>query len=287
LGTIGISVYDMGATDVVHLAQAADSLGFHAIWLGEHLLRPVDYASEHPSVAAGARLEKPVIEKGTKLIDPLVTLAAASAVTSQIRLATGIYLLPLRHPLATARMVASVYDVSDGRVLLGTGVGWLREEFAALGVPYGERGGRYAECIEILREAWSGREFSYDGRYYCFDMVQVCATRVDIPLVLGGNGPKALQRAARLGDAWFASGTPPFERACDLFRDITCMRDAFTTQPPLQCFFRISGSGPRDIERYGRAGLHNVVVWADQVWKGASLWQKQDSLAAAAKSLGL
>ena len=213
--SVGISVYDMAASDVRELAVAADEAGFDAVWLGEHVVLPVGYSSEHPTAGTGGHehITGPIVDPDTELLDPWVALGAVAGATTRLRLATGIYILPLRHPLITARSAATLQDASGGRLLLGIGAGWLVEEFAALDVPFDERYGRLVETIEIIRAAWAGGPFDYHGKYFSFDPIQLTSRPVQVPLIMGGNTPPALKRAGLLGDGWFSSGTPSFDDA--------------------------------------------------------------------------
>ncbi|MPV90491.1 TIGR03619 family F420-dependent LLM class oxidoreductase, partial [Georgenia ruanii] len=272
---------------VLELAKVADECGFDGLWVGEHILNPVDYGSDHPSEDGGVELARPVIDKSTELIDPLVTFGAVAAATARLRIATGVYLVPLRHPLATARVTSTLQALAGGRFLLGVGAGWLREEFDVLGIPFAERIGRLEEALDILRKAWSAEEFSYDGRYFSFDTVQMNSEPVAVPVVMGGNGPKALARAARMGDGWFASGTPTFDEAVALHSDVSRLRAMHEDLPPLQCFVRTNGSSRRDVERYAEAGFDNVVIWADRLWVGRSLEERTAHLRDSAERLGL
>ena len=195
----------------------------------------------------------------------MVALAAAAARTSRLLLATGIYLLPLRQPLLTARAGATLAELSGQRVLLGVGAGWLREEFDALGVPFDERYSRLVETVEILRTAWAGGPFSHHGRHFDIDSVQLCEDPVRVPLILGGNGPLALRRAAALGDGWMSSGTPQFEEAMVLRDRLTALRQAAGRRGEFPLWFRIANPDPALVERYRREGFTNLLVWADQV----------------------
>ena len=172
---VGLSAYDITATELVHLAAAADDAGFESLWLGEHVVLPIDYGSEHPTTGDTAHQHHtgPIVDPSTKLLDPLVALAACAAVTTHLRLATGIFILPLRHPLLTARMTLTLQDVAGGRFLLGVGSGWLEEEFDALGVPFDDRAARMDETLAILRQAWSSDTFSHDGPLFSFGDVQL------------------------------------------------------------------------------------------------------------------
>ncbi|HEY1278137.1 MAG TPA: TIGR03619 family F420-dependent LLM class oxidoreductase [Acidimicrobiales bacterium] len=287
---VGLSVYNISGADLVDLAVAADELGFESLWLGEHIVLPLDYGSEHPTTGATAHRHHtgPIVDPSTILVDPLVALSAAAAATRRIKLATGIYLLPLRPPLITARMTATLHDVSRGRFLLGVGSGWLEEEFDAIGVPFAERGSRYEEAIEILRLAWSGEPFRFEGRHYRNGLVQVSESPVAVPLILGGNTERALRRAALEADGWFASGTPAFEDAVRWRDRLVQLRNDNGRGGEFPVWVRVPKPDPDDIARYGQAGLDRVLVWADQVWPATGdLAAKRAGLADAAALLGI
>src|SRR5258708_1972173 len=127
----GVSRYDIRATELVEAALAAEAAGFESLWLGEHLLLPVDYGAVHPTRQPEQEQEARIVGPDTELVDPLVALAGAAARTEHIQLATGIYLLPLRHPLAVARATLTLQEPSGGRLLLWVAAGWLRDEVQA------------------------------------------------------------------------------------------------------------------------------------------------------------
>ena len=156
-------------------------------------------ASEHSGAKPENEQFPTIIDPRTELLDPWVFLGAVAAATKRLRLATGMYIAPLRHPLITARAAATLHEVSDGRFMLGVGAGWLREEFAALDVPFDERGSRLDETIEILRMGWRGGPFEFHGTHFDLGPVQVSPRPMAIPLVLGGNTGPALRRAAVCG----------------------------------------------------------------------------------------
>lgn len=287
---VGLSVYDLSATDLLDLASAADAAGFDALWLGEHVVLPVGYASEHPTngVDSHAHIAGPIVSPETELVDPMVALAAVAGATSHIRLATGIYILALRHPLVTARAAATLHEVSAGRFLLGVGAGWLEEEFAALDVPFEERGSRVKESIDILRAAWRGGPFEHHGTHFDFGPVQGSRRPADVPLILGGNTPVALRRAAAQGDGWFSSGTPDLDQAAELVATIRRLRAELGQSAPYRCYVRVPAAEPELLERYAAAGIDDVVVWADQLWpKKGTLASKCVAFAAAAVAIGV
>jgi probable F420-dependent oxidoreductase len=287
---IGLTAYDIAAPAFNELAIAADRAGFASLWLGEHVVLPVAYASEHPSTALAdaGHITGPVVAPDTELVDPLVQLGSAAALTTRIELATGIFVVPLRHPLAVARSTCTVQELASGRFVLGVGFGWLQEEFAALDVPFRERVSRFEEALDILRIAWRGGSIEHSGRHFRISGVQVTSRPTAVPLILGGNSEPALDRAVRRGDGWFASGTPTFEAAVQLKAGIERRHaDSPRQGEPFRVIFRLPDINPRTVARYAEAGFEEVLVWADQVWDvDAPADERADRLAETARRLG-
>jgi probable F420-dependent oxidoreductase len=288
---IGLTAYDVPATEFVNLAAAADDAGFSSLWLGEHVVLPIGYSTEHPTKEQpGVQHHTgPIVSPDTELVDPLVQLGAAAAVTRRIELATGIYILPLRHPLAVARSACTVQELAEGRFVFGLGFGWLEEEFTVLDVPFAERVTRFEEGIEVLRAAWRSGEVKHEGRHFSISGVQVTKRVTTIPLMLGGNSDRALRRAARLGDGWFSSGTPPFDESIRLRGELERLRaDGERAGEPFKLVFRMDGADSATARRYEDAGFDEVLIWTDQVWPSSgSLDAKRESILAAADALGV
>jgi probable F420-dependent oxidoreductase len=287
---VGLSTYNITTTELLDIARAADRAGFDSLWLGEHVVLPWDYGSVHPAHEgdAGAQLTEPyrqIIDPSTELIDPCVALAAAAAVTTRIKLATGIYLLPLRHPLLTARAAATLDAISGGRFMLGVGSGWLREEFAALSVPFAERGERIEESLDVLRAAFRGGPFHHSGKQFQTGDVQVSPRPVRVPLVLGGNSDKALRRAARLADAWFSSGTPSFDEAVRLRDRLEYFGDQCGRSEALPAYFRVPGDDLGVVERYLAEGMDKLIFWVQNLSPPGA--DRHEALRQAAVALGL
>jgi len=287
---IGLSAYDIEPRELVELAVAADELGFSSLWLGEHVVLPIGYESAHPTTGTGEydHRPRPIVDPATHLVDPLVAFAGCASRTTSIRLATGIYLLPLRQPLLAARMVHTLHQLSEGRVVLGVGAGWLEEEFAALGVPFDGRGARLEEHLALLRAALAGGPIEHAGPLHPVTGVQLCEKPVDVPVVLGGNTERAMRRAARLGDGWFCSGTPEFDDAVRHRDRVLALRAASGQTGPFPVTVRAPRADPQLLARYAEAGFDEVVVWADQVWPAdGDLATKRAALADAALRLGV
>lgn len=288
---IGLTAYDVPARELLQLAAAADEAGFSSLWLGEHVVLPIGYSTPHPTEQLPDQKHHsgPIVSPDTELVDPLVQLGAAAAVTSRIRLATGIFILPLRHPLAVARSACTLQELAEGRFMFGLGFGWLEEEFAVLDVPFRERVSRFEEGIDVLRRAWRSGEVTHEGRHFSISGVQVTKRVTQIPLMLGGNSERALDRACRLGDGWFSSGTPTFEESVRLRAELLDRRaESARADDPFELVFRMEGAAPDTARRYADAGFDEVLIWTDQVWPaGGPLEAKRQSLLAAADALGV
>jgi len=189
-------------TAAVELLQAADEAGFESAWTVEHTVVPSGYASAYPysndGKMAGGREDFP-------LPDPLIWLAYVAAATSRIRLATGILILPQHNPVVAAKQIATLDHMSGGRMLLGVGVGWLKEEFEAIGVPFERRGRRTDEYIQAMRELWTADRPTFQGEFVQFDAAYCRPQPVNgsVPIIVGGHSEAAARRAGRLGDGFF------------------------------------------------------------------------------------
>jgi probable F420-dependent oxidoreductase len=190
-----------GAEGAAAIATAADEMGLESIWSVEHVVIPDGYQSRYPYNESG-RL--PLAEEAD-IPDPLIWLAYVAGQTRRIRLATGILIVPQRNPLVLAKECASLDRLSGGRFELGIGVGWLAEEFQALGVPFEDRGGRTDEYCEAMLALWGQEKASYHGRYVNFDgaISKPRPTNGAVPIIVGGHSPAAARRAGRYGNGFF------------------------------------------------------------------------------------
>jgi probable F420-dependent oxidoreductase len=191
-----------GATE---LAAAAEEIGLESLWTVDHVVVPAGYRSPYPYSRSG-RMAQGV--EDFDLSDPLVWLAFTAAVTERVQLGTGVVVLPQRNPLVLAKQSAGLDLLSGGRFILGVGSGWLAEEFAALGVPFEDRGARTDDHIRALRALWTEGTSSYHGEYVSFEEVYSRPLPVQrpIPIVVGGHSRRAARRAGELGDGFFPNG---------------------------------------------------------------------------------
>ncbi len=188
--------------ELLPLAQAADELGFEGIALADHSVMPEVIHSQYP----GGKMPW---DTSTTWPDVWVQIGAMAALTTRLRFATNVYVLPARHPLVVARAVCTAAAISGDRVVLGVGVGWMAEEFEALGESFGNRGARANESLEILRMAFSGEPVEYAGKHYEVPRLHIQpAPKTPVPVWVGGESSAALRRAARLGDGWIIGRAP-------------------------------------------------------------------------------
>lgn len=187
---------DLAAT----LAEQAEAAGVESLWTVEHPVIPAAYESRYPYNSSGRAPGAEVSD----IPDPLVWLAYVAARTTRLQLATGILILPLRNPLIVAKQIATLDQLSNGRVQLGIGVGWLQEEFEAVGVPWERRGLRTDEAVAAMRALWRDTPASFHGETVSFsDCIALPKPVRDVPVVIGGHTEAAARRAGRLGNGFF------------------------------------------------------------------------------------
>ncbi len=192
----------------LEIARVAEEVGFESVWGGEHVIFPSKIESAYPYTEDG----KVPADENTPIPDPLIWLAYVAAAAPTLRLGTCILILPQRNPLVLAKELATLDHLSGGRVELGIGVGWLKEEFEALGVPWERRGRRNDEYVEALRTIWSGQHVEYHGEFVDFEPLSCTPLPPqgpDIPILVGGDTDVAIRRAARLADGYFPGEGDP------------------------------------------------------------------------------
>ena len=185
----------------IEIAKAAEGAGFESLWTVEHIVYPEGYESAYPYAPDG----KMPGSCDSPIPHPLIWLAYAAAHTTTLKLATGISLLPERHPVTYAKEVATLDSMSAGRLMLGIGIGWLREEFEALDIPWERRTQRTEEYADVMRELWKADGVSYEGEFVNFENLSSNPkpTNGSVPIHIGGHSEAAAKRAGRMGDGFF------------------------------------------------------------------------------------
>lgn len=240
--------------ELMPLAQAADALGFAGMALADHAVMPAVIESRYPGgeMPWDASMSWP---------DVWVQIGALATKTRRLRFATNVYVLPARHPLVVARAVTTAAAISGDRVVLGVGVGWMAEEFRAMGQRFEDRGARANESLEILRMAFAGEPIEYHGTHYDIPRLHLQpAPSMPVPIWVGGESPAALRRAARLADGWISGRTPAsMEPALE---DLRREREAAgRAQEPFA--LAASAAGPptdAELDAWGALGIDHIKV---------------------------
>ena len=204
-GLVPVNVGVPGGDAMLALARKAEEVGLESVWTFEHAIVPVDYASRYPYSADG----KMGVTPETNFVDPLIALSAVARETRTLRLGTGVNILPQTSPLYLAKQAASLDFVSGGRLMLGVGIGWLREEFAALGVPFERRGARFDDYLAAMKKVWSGGVVEHQSDFLSWSGWKSHPLPRSLPIVIGGSKGRAFERIAEAGDGWFAPTASP------------------------------------------------------------------------------
>jgi probable F420-dependent oxidoreductase len=205
------------SNSALEICKIAEKVGFESVWGGEHVIFPSSIDSKYPYTADG----KVPATKETLIHDPLIWLAYVAAAAPTLRLGTCILILPQRNPLVLAKEISSLDHLSGGRVELGIGVGWLKEEFEALGVPWERRGARTDEYVQALQLLWGGTDVEFHGEFVDFEPV-TCTPRPiqsHLPILVGGDSPAAIRRAAKIADGYYP-GTGDFNELQNLIQTV-------------------------------------------------------------------
>src|SRR5215475_9531095 len=263
IGFFAIGIGNLARPDLLTAAAVnAERLNFATIWAPEHVVFLERFASRYPY----ARGENLPVRLDTPLLNPLVTLTYAAAHTKKIRLATGVCLVPEYNPLLLAKLSASLDYLSGGRFALGIGVGWLKEEFAAMGIPWERRSARTRDYVGAMRALWNEGTSAFKGEFANFEgalSYPKPARGASLPILVGGQTEAALRRAADYGSGWCGFNLTPEETAkCvkrlkDLLKERGRKADLFEFQvSPIQ------SSSPDDIKRYRDAGVEELYIAA-------------------------
>jgi probable F420-dependent oxidoreductase len=253
---ISLQVFGLPPESYKSVAQRAEARGFDTLWLSDHLITPLTNASIYPYSESGKAGYSPE----TPLSDVLITASHIAAVTSRLRIATGVFILPLRNPIATARAVETLQALSGGRFAFGVGTGWLKEEYDAVGEQFARRGARLDEMLELMHSLWTGEAVSHSGEFYSFEEIQLAPRAQAPPIYIGGSSELAFTRAARVGDGWFGP-------ACTLEASLAARarieeeRSKIGRTEPFDYAVRLDAPPSKSsVQRFTDAGLEHVVV---------------------------
>jgi probable F420-dependent oxidoreductase len=248
---------------------AVESAGVESVWTVEHVAVPAVIESEYPYTPDG----KIRFSADVPFPDPLDSLAFVAGLTSLVRLGTAVVILPVHHPIQLAKRCATVDALSGGRLMLGVGVGWMREGFDALGVPFSKRGARAEEYVAVMRHLWSQDPEPFNGEFVSFEALRVDPAPVQAggpPIIIGGSSRTAARRAGRIGDGYYPAAMKPAELEVLLSE----VRDAATRArrdpDTIEITVRPAGATPlgsfdKELVRgYQELGVHRMVIGSDE-----------------------
>jgi probable F420-dependent oxidoreductase len=256
------------------MARALETTGFDSLWVADHVVLPRSIDSHYPFAADG----RATWPSDAPYVEALIALALAAPVTARATLGTAVLVLPLRSPVMFAKQAASIDSASNGRLKLGVGTGWLKEEFDALNVPFADRGLRIEEWIEIARDCWTGTPSAHESERYSLpaNVLMAPPPAHSIPFLMGGHSQVALARAGRLTAGWLGQQSLPEIDTDELVAAGRRMRDAATAagrdSSKLEVVLRVVQSAgrademARQIPALTAAGVDEIIVDLD--WGG-------------------
>jgi probable F420-dependent oxidoreductase len=255
---------------IADFVETAEGLGFDSVWMGEHPALPA--SSETPYPGGGTGLPEP---SGVPLPDPLEWLAYAAARTTTLLIGTAIVILPLHHPVVMAKRVATLDQVSGGRLRLGVGVGWNRQEFVACGASWSHRGTRMDESIAAMRALWRDEVAGFDGPSVSFEPVFSSPKPVNglVPIHVGATAPPGARRAGRIGDGYM-----PFERdltqLAELIGEMKRAAQAAGREADAIEITSMGSTTPAKVQAMARLGVSRMLFFADDIASLPALAQR-------------
>ena len=258
-GLIPVNIGIDSAEQMIGLAQVAEGAGYESVWTFEHVIVPLDYQSKYPYDASG----KMGAEPETNFFDPLIALTAVAVQTKTLRLGTGVNILSQANPLFLAKQAASLDALSNGRFMLGVGIGWLQEEFSAMNAPFEKRGARFDDYVAAMRKVWSGDVVEHQSEFLNWTGFKSypLPKQSPMPIVIGGIKGKIHERIARHGNGWYAPTTDIDEMTGHLGKiKAKCEEiDRDFSEIEITCMW--PGIGGKDaVKALEDVGVHRLVV---------------------------
>lgn len=263
------------------MAERLEAAGFDSIWVSDHIVFPQRVPSGYPFSSDG----RPTWPMDVDYIEPLIALAATAPATARAELGTSVLILPMRNPVYFAKQAACIDVISKGRLVLGVGVGWLREEFEALDADFEHRGAVLDEWLDIARRCWTGSLETYEGKFYRLDQPiysRPVPARIP-PILIGGMSRLALERAGRIADGWLAQLSIDNLSEDQVASAVATMRSAGRPNRTYRAVLRISGAErrmeelARRLDALNASGATEVVIDVD--------WEQEDGAARAYETL--
>jgi len=261
IGLIPANVGVATAEPMVGVAKKAEEIGIESVWTFEHVIVPVDYESKYPYATNGKMGATPE----TPFVDPLIALATIAAHTTKLRLGTGINILSQTNPLLLAKQAASLDALSGGRLMLGLGIGWLREEFVAMGTPFERRGARFDDAVEAMKKVWSGEVVEHESdflHWHGFKSHPVPAQSPHVPIIIGGTKGRIYERIARHGDGWFIpyADTDELPRMLEQLGAACAAIGRDPSEVEVTALWMKPKDGPDAVRRFEELGVKRLIV---------------------------
>lgn len=259
----GVSLFPLRPNQIVEVALKAEELGYDSVWLGEHVVTPMQHDSSFP-YAGEQRSSHDNFHGTIPFYDPYAVLGYLAALTENLKLAVSISIVPLHDPFHLARSVTTLDLFSNGRFLFGMGGGWLKEEFDILGRDFQTRGKRFNETIEVMTQLFTNEVTEYSGETMVVPPVGMAPkpqSQPHPPFIFGGHSRAALRRTAKYGDGWLATEATP-EEIAGLKKQLDEFRaEEGREKHPCEISCHINESPSPDlIERYAEAGVERLVI---------------------------
>ncbi len=238
-------------------ARAAEDLGYESVWMGEHIAFPAELKSTYPYDPSG----RPPVRLDAPIVDPITAFAFLAGLTTKIKFATGVFILPLRNPFALAKQIATLDQLSNGRFLFGIGIGWLKEEFEWVGMPWEDRALRNNEYLKLMTALWSQKDPVYKGKTVKtegFKFEPKTIQQPHPPFIFGGNTEAAMKRAARLGDGWYGV-THSVEEGSALIKQLREVEKRYERSKPLEITVGIGAVTIDSVKRLTDLGVDRIM----------------------------
>jgi len=276
--------FNPSGEDYISVARHAEALGFNSLWVGDHVVIPKVLHATYPYTKDGSIGFPP----RTPWPDPITLLSALGPCTKTIRLCTGISVVPYRNPLHMAKAIGTADLMSNGRVVYGVGLGWLKEEFETLGIDFKERAARTDEYLRIMKAMWTGGDTTYKGRFFAVPDLHVNPLPVQKPhppIMIGGQHKPAFKRVVALGDGWMCGVITPdafrpqlkelSEMLAEAGRKLSDIKISMVIRPDF------ARNNKKDLEAFEAAGLQEGVLYMTGLANADAARRELDSLAKA------
>ena len=262
IGFFAIGIANLSQPELLaSAARTAEQVGFDTLWTGEHIVFFDEIHSKYPYARTNT---DPPVPGDISILNPFIALSYAAAITTRIRLATGVCLVPEYNPLLLAKLAASLDYVSGGRFTFGVGIGWLQEEFQALGIPWERRAARTGEYIEAMRALWREDAADYQGEFVAFNAARSYPKpprNRHIPIVVGGQSEAALRRVAAWGDGWCGFNLTPAETADKVARIEQLLAEHGRSRSELEIYVApVRTASAADLAAYRDAGVDELYL---------------------------